>query len=224
MKLQEQISRIKEVMGYNSENETSLNETSNEMLLKLRRNINFDTLDYYIDLYKNTSFVPLEDVSKSVNQTLVRVVNDKLPKFEENTPSEDRVKVKRKLIDFLMGIYGDKLTSYFEKRKEEYDNRVENDNVRYVFYKHDAPLNSHKWRGFAETYYNFYDLVSQFGDWVKVDWDLVKEKLDKIEDSESHSPTFTGWRDAPPVSIAKSGDKGIQPGYNFSIVKSFRVH
>lgn len=224
MRIQEEILRIRKVMGFSSENMNTLNESSNEVSIKPRRSINFDTLDYYVDLFKNTSFIPSEDVSKSVNQTLVRVVNNKLTQFDTDTPGEDKVKVKRILIDFLMGIYGEKLTSYFEKRKEEYDNRVENDDVRYVFYKHDAPLNSHKWRGFAETYYNFYDLVNQFGDWVKVDWDLVKEKLDKIEDSESHSPTFTGWRDAPPVSIAKSGEKGIQPGYNFSIVKSFRVH
>jgi hypothetical protein len=61
-------------------------------------------------------------------------------------------------------------------------------------------------------------MITKYGDWVDVDWDEVKKKLDNI--NEYPEDTFSRTMNSRPLRISSIGDEGNTWGYNFSIIKS----
>jgi len=60
------------------------------------------------------------------------------------------------------------------------------------------------------------DLIKRFGNWIDVDWDEIKSKLDKINDYPEK--TFTGWH-TKELLIKRAGEPGNRWGYKFFIIK-----
>jgi len=89
--------------------------------------------------------------------------------------------------------------------------------MKYIFVKHDKPYYDRGWKGFAEGFNSFNDLITRYGDWVDVDWDEVKRKLDTINDYPEDK--FTGSMNSRPLRISNIGDEGNEWGYHFSIIK-----
>ena len=101
--------------------------------------------------------------------------------------------------------YRDKIKDYFVKRLQRYKDS-ENSNISYSFIKHSEPsYNDLKSAGFGESFTDFDYLVDKFGDWVKVDWDKVKNELDKSDNKL--------------IRLANPGDEGNTMGYYFSVKK-----
>lgn len=75
-----------------------------------------------------------------------------------------------------------------------------------------------KGSGFSESFKTMDDLIKKYGDWVSVDWDDIKDKVEKI--NEFPDDLFTGKHASRPLQIAKIGDPGNRWGYNFYIIKT----
>jgi hypothetical protein len=54
--------------------------------------------------------------------------------------------------------------------------------IKYIFVKHDKPYYNSGWRGFADGFGSFDDMITKYGNWVDVDWDEIKKKLDSINE------------------------------------------
>jgi hypothetical protein len=197
MNLQENIYRIKEVMGL--QESTIPNE--------LKRRIDLTEIKKLINQHKLSSFNPDKRIVSSVVATCNKVA-DELIRF---TDDEEYVRIFDLFKKYLYDLYGQELTEYFKKRKEEYENREPSD-VRYIFNK------DNQGRGFSAEFSYFNDLLNKYGNWIDVDWDEIKNKLDKID--YYPEDTFSGWRNSRPLRISSIGDKGNNWGYNFFIVKS----
>ena len=101
--------------------------------------------------------------------------------------------------------YRDKIKDYFVKRLQRYKDS-ENSNISYSFIKHSEPsYDDPKSVGSGESFTDFDYLVDKFGDWVKVDWDKVKNELDKSDNKL--------------IRLANPGDEGNTMGYYFSVKK-----
>jgi hypothetical protein len=198
MNLQENINRIKEVMGL--EESTIPNE--------LKRRIDLTRIEKLINKYKLSGFFPDKIINSSVAYVCRMVAGELLSFIKDDEEFERQHTI---LKNFLYNSYRQELTEYFEKRKEEYENREPSD-VRYIFMK---DLNG---IGFSQGFSYFNDLLNKFGNWIEVDWDEIKNKLDKINDYPED--TFTGWHDSRPLRISSAGDEGNTWGYNFFIIKS----
>jgi len=131
---------------------------------------------------------------------------------------EKHIKVWDEIKSYLNNKYGEELKQYFEKRQKDADQ--EKGDIKYVFVKHDKSYYDRGWRGFAKTFDSFSDLLTEYGDWVDVDWDEIKNKLDKINDYPENK--FDGTIDSRPLRISNIGDEGNDWGYNFSIVKKIQ--
>jgi hypothetical protein len=60
-------------------------------------------------------------------------------------------------------------------------------------------------------------MITKYGNWVDVDWDEIKNKLDNI--NYYPEPTYANTMNSRPLRISSIGDKGNGWGYNFSIIK-----
>ena len=184
-----------------------------ELSPNVKRRMNVFDMDELINWKKQISFVPSFTVQDCVNNTIRKVASEIYPD-ESSFPDEKEYESSwDNMIDVLRKKYSDELTEYFTKKKEEYENRIE-DPFTYTFVKHDE-----KNAGFSQSFRNFQLLVAQFGDWIsKLDWSKVKDQLDKID--YFPNPTFTDKYNSNRMLISKAGDEGNNWGYNFSIVKS----
>jgi hypothetical protein len=198
MNLQENIQRIKEVMGL--QESTIPNE--------LRRRIDVTKIEKLINKYKLSSFFPDKIINSSVAYVCRMVAGELLSFIKDEEEFERQHTI---LKNFLYNSYGQELTEYFEKRKEEYENREPSD-VKYIFIK------DNQGSGFSKEFSYFNDLLNKYGDWIDVDWDEIKNKLDKID--YYPEDTFLGWHNSRPLRISSIGDKGNDWGYNFFVIKS----
>jgi hypothetical protein len=198
MNLQENIQRIKEVMGL--QESTIPNE--------LKRRIYVTRIEKLINQHKSSSFKPDKRIVSSIVATCGKVAGELLPIIDDEEKYNREYDLLR---NFLFKSYGQELTEYFEKRKEEYENREPSD-VRYIFKK------DYKGSGFSKGFSYFNDLLNEYGDWIDVDWDEIKNKLDKID--YYPEDTFLGWHNSRPLRISSIGDKGNDWGYNFFVIKS----
>ena len=200
MNLQENIYRIKEVMGVISEQ---------TLPAEIRRRIAVGDIEKIIDKRKKFSFTPDKSIENSVIKTLIRVSDDLLEVFPYD--GNEYEKYSESIRKALYDIYGPELREYFEKRKERYENMGPSD-VRYIFKK------DYKGQGFSEGFPSFDDLLNKYGSWVDVDWEEVENKLKEMNDY--HDESFSKWKYTRPLLISKAGDKGNRWGYNFYIIKS----
>ena len=192
-----------------------LNES--QIPLDYRRRIKYDKIDGLIQNMKSRFF----DINKEPNE--VDNAIDRLIKFVANEiiPMEPEIDygtykdILNILQDFIYKKYKDELTTYYEKRKRDWEEES-NDNYTYVFYKHTKPIGDLQNRGFSEHISSFSELLTKYGSWVEVDWDDVKNRLDKINEFPKDSGVF---QISYPIRISNIGDKGNNWGYNFSIAK-----
>jgi hypothetical protein len=63
-------------------------------------------------------------------------------------------------------------------------------------------------------------MITKYGNYVDVDWDEIKNKLDNINDYPEN--TFSNTMNSRPLRISNIGDEGNDWGYNFSIVKKIQ--
>lgn len=123
MNLQENIQRIKEVMGI-------LKEGPN-VSLKVKRRIpylaNKEIIDGLVDLFKTNLYDPNDDVATSVLTTIVQVASSLYPYKDENRDEFDEI--NQDLKSYLYQTYEDELTYYFENKKKEYpdENQIKED-------------------------------------------------------------------------------------------------
>jgi hypothetical protein len=204
--LQEEVSRIKEVMGVITE----------DLDKDIKRRIDFAQMDNLVKELKNEvidydGVYTLETMAYALSR---KVANELLS--EKELRKFDNQQVFDELVKSINDIYGKELKAYFldqiVKHREELEKKI-----NYVFVKHDKPYYD-KWQGFSEGFNSFVSLVSKFGDWVKgVDLDEIKRKLDNIDYYPEN--TFTGYYESRPVMVLSKYDDLNNSGYYFSIVK-----
>jgi hypothetical protein len=184
----------------------------------LRRRLNFGKIDSILKKIKIAAFRKNEPIENSITATIERALYDLMPEgFDDD--NEEYYKVWDEIKKYLIDNYSDELKEYFEKRKK--DAEEENINSKgeaYIFVKHDKPYGNRDWRGFAEGFKSFDEMITKYGNWVDVDWDEVKKKLDSID--EYPESTYSNTMNSRPLRIKSIGDEGNRMGYNFSIIKS----
>jgi hypothetical protein len=183
----------------------------------IRRRVNFDEVDKAVKRRMVSNFKKNEGIERSIDSTLNHVVIDVMPEgFEDDNVQYH--KIWHELKSFIRQKYIDELRQYFEKRQIYVDEDKNSLGIKYIFVKHDKPYYNSGWRGFAEGFDSFDDMITKYGNWIDVDWVEVKQKLDNIKDFPEN--TFTGRYNSAPLRISRTGDEGNTWGYNFSVVKS----
>jgi hypothetical protein len=188
-----------------------------EISSPIRRRLNFNDIERIINNRKIEKFLKNQDIEKSVHNTIHSVMYDIMPDGFEDDETK-YYKVWDEIKKYLEDNYTEQLTQYFEKRQRDADEDKNPLGVKYIFIKHDKPYYNGGWRGFADGFDSFDDMITKYGNWVDVDWNEVKQKLDKIKDFPEN--TSTGRYNSRPLRISSIGDKGNGWGYNFSIIKS----
>ena len=191
-----------------------------ELTNPIRRRIDFSKIDSIIKKHRIGSFQKEEptELSTATTRTIHKAMYDIMPREFEDY-GDDYHKVWDEIKQYLKDNYGEELRQYFEKRQRDADEDKNPLGIRYIFIKHDKPYNTTSgWRGFAEGFKSFDEMITKYGSWVDVDWDEIKNKLDKI----NHYPisTFSDTMNSTPLRISSIGDEGNRWGYNFSVVKS----
>ena len=211
MNLQEQISRIHEMMGVISEEDFPLG---------LKRRVRMANIDSLIKKYKISLFRKDAPIHESVQSTIGFVVNEVLPYMEviDDYRVGDYQRVYDYLFDYIYGIYNNELKEYFKKRQKDVDEETNSLGIRYIFAKHDKAYGVLGGAGFSESFNSFDEMITKYGNWVDVDWDEIKKKLDTINNFPAE--TFTQYKHSYPLRISSIGDEGNKWGYNFSIIKS----
>lgn len=183
----------------------------------IRRRVKFGEIDKFVKRNMVSNFKKDEPIENSINSTINAVVNDVMSGVFVDD-DEGYHKLWHELGSFIWKKYTDDLMQYFEKRQKEVEQENNEMGYRYIFVKHDKPLLQGNWQGFSKGFDSFDDMITKYGDWIDVNWDEVKQKLDNIKDFPDN--TFTGRYNSAPLRISKSGDQGNTWGYNFSVIKS----
>ena len=182
----------------------------------LRRRLNFGKIDSILKKIRIAAFRKDEPTENSIIATIQRALYDIMPEgFEDN--DEEYFKVWDEIKDYLKDNYTDELREYFEKRKKDAEEDTNPLGIKYIFVKHDKPYYVTGWSGFADGFNSFDEMITKYGHYVDVDWDEIKNKLDKINDYPE--PTFSNTMNSRPLRISSIGDEGNNWGYNFSIIK-----
>jgi hypothetical protein len=182
----------------------------------LRRRLNFGNIDSILKKIRIAAFRKDEPTENSIIATIQRALYDIMPEgFEED--DEEYFKVWDEIKDYLKDNYTDELREYFEKRKKDAEEDTNPLGIKYIFVKHDKPYYVRGWSGFADGFKSFDEMITKYGNYVDVDWDEIKNKLDKINDYPE--PTFSNTMNSRPLRISSIGDEGNNWGYNFSIIK-----
>jgi hypothetical protein len=188
-----------------------------EISSALKRRLKFGDISRILNKYRIGSFKKDEPIENSISATIQQAMYDIIPReYDEEDKVWDAIK------DYIKENYTEELTQYFKKRKRDIEEDTTPLGVKYIFIKHDKPYNTTSgWRGFAEGFKSFDEMITKYGSWVDVDWDEIKNKLDKI----NHYPisTFADTMNSTPLRISSIGDEGNTMGYNFSIIKQIPI-
>jgi hypothetical protein len=203
MNLRENINRIKSVMGVIAESDSSdINAIKRRI-----KNVDIDKIvDIKLKRVFNHNDYDFDDFESFLYKTSLMVAG----LIFENVDSDDYdyyiySEMWEDCAKKIRNKYRDKIKDYFVKRLQRYKDS-ENSNISYSFIKHSEPsYNDLKSAGFGESFTDFDYLVDKFGDWVKVDWDKVKNELDKSDNKL--------------IRLANPGDEGNTMGYYFSVKK-----
>jgi len=189
-----------------------------ELTKPIRRRIDFSKIDSIIKKHRTGSFQKEEptELSTATTRTIHKAMYDIMPREFEDYGDEYH-KVWDEIKQYLKDKYGEELRQYFEKRRRDADEDKNPLGIKYIFVKHDKPYSNSGWRGFADGFDSFDEMITKYGDWVDVDWDEVKKKLDNI--NYYPEPTFMDTMNSRPLKISSAGDEGNTWGYNFSIIK-----
>ena len=182
----------------------------------LRRRINFSNIENILKKIRVGVFRKDEPTENSVLATIQRALYDIMPEgFEDD--DEEYFKVWDEIKQYLKDTYSDELTQYFEKRQRDAEEDTNPLGIKYVFVKHDKPYYVSGWSGFADGFKSFDEMITKYGNYVDVDWDEIKKKLDNINDYPE--PTYADTMNSRPLRISSIGDEGNNWGYNFSVIK-----
>jgi len=189
-----------------------------ELTNPIRRRIDFSKIDSIIKKHRIGSFQKEEptELGTATTRTIHKAMYDIMPREFEDYGDEYH-KVWDEIKQYLKDKYGEELRQYFEKRRRDADEDKNPLGIKYIFVKHDKPYSNSGWRGFADGFDSFDEMITKYGDWVDVDWDEVKKKLDNI--NYYPEPTFMNTMNSRPLKISSAGDEGNAYGYNFSIIK-----
>jgi hypothetical protein len=201
-----------------SQKETIRRILREELTNPIRRRIDFSKIDSIIKKHRIGSFQKEEptELSTAITRTIHKAMYDIMPREFEDYGDEYH-KVWDEIKQYLKDKYGEELRQYFEKRRRDADEDKNPLGIKYIFVKHDKPYSNSGWRGFADGFDSFDEMITKYGDWVDVDWDEVKKKLDNI--NYYPEPTFMDTMNSRPLKISSAGDEGNTWGYNFSIIK-----
>jgi hypothetical protein len=201
-----------------SQKETIRRILREELTNPIRRRIDFSKIDSIIKKHRIGSFQKEEptELSTAITRTIHKAMYDIMPREFEDYGDEYH-KVWDEIKQYLKDKYGEELRQYFEKRRRDADEDKNPLGIKYIFVKHDKPYSNSGWRGFADGFDSFDEMITKYGDWVDVDWDEVKKKLDNI--NYYPESTFTNTMNSRPLKISSAGDEGNTWGYNFSIIK-----
>lgn len=182
----------------------------------LRRRINFSNIENILKKIRVGVFRKDEPTENSVLATIQRALYDIMPEgFEDD--DEEYFKVWDEIKQYLKDTYSDELTQYFEKRQRDAEEDTNPLGIKYIFVKHDKPYYVSGWSGFADGFKSFDEMITKYGNYVDVDWDEIKKKLDNINDYPE--PTYADTMNSRPLRISSIGDEGNNWGYNFSVIK-----
>ena len=189
-----------------------------ELNSSVRRRLNFDKIDKVINSKKISNFQKNKSIENSIVATIHMTMYEIMPReYDDEEDTVEYYKVWDAIKAYLNDKYSEELRQYFEKRQRDADEDKNPLGIRYIFVKHDKPYYVSGWSGFAEGFNSFDDMVTKYGDWVNVDWDEIKKKLDNINDYPV--PTYTDTMNSRPLRISSIGDEGNDWGYNFSVIK-----
>ena len=180
-----------------------------------RRILNLD-IDKSVNKEKLVSFLKDMPIGVSIDKTVHNVAHDIFPSLMSYNNEDEHDLDWKNLKKSIEDKYGDYLRTYFEKRKQDIENDKTPSGTRFIFIKHDAPYYSN-WRGFTEGFNSFDEMVTKYGNWIDVDWDEIRTKLEKTNGYPES--TFTGYHNSRPLRISNAGDEGNTWGYNFSVIK-----
>jgi len=189
-----------------------------ELTPSIKRRIDFSNIDSIIKKHRIGAFQKEEptELDMATLRTIHKAMYDIMPReFEEY--GDDYHKAWDEIKEYLNDNYGEELRQYFEKRRRDVDEDKNPLGIKYIFVKHDKPYYNSGWRGFADGFDSFDEMLTKYGDYVDVDWDEIKNKLDKINDYPE--TTFADTMNSRPLRISSIGDEGNYWGYNFSIIK-----
>jgi hypothetical protein len=189
-----------------------------EISLALRRRMKFGDIEKILNKFKVINFKKDEPIENSIKATIHQAMYSIMPDGFEDDDTK-YYEVWDEIKKYIYDNYTEELTQYFEKRKRDAEEENTNSKgVQYIFAKHDKPYGSLGWAGFAEGFKSFDEMITKYGNWVDVDWDEVKKKLDNID----YYPisTYSNTMNSLPLRIKSIGDEGNRAGYNFSIIKS----
>jgi len=193
-----------------------------EISSALKRRLKFGNITKILNKYRIGSFKKDEPIENSISATIQQAMYDIMPSEYDEEDNVDYYKVWDAIKDYIKENYTEELTQYFKKRKRDIEEDTTPLGVKYIFIKHDKPYTTTSgWRGFAEGFKSFDEMITKYGSWVDVDWDEIKNKLDKI----NHYPisTFSDTMNSTPLRISSIGDEGNTWGYNFSIIKQVPI-
>ena len=189
-----------------------------ELTNPIRRRIDFSKIDSIIKKHRTGSFQKEEptELGMATTRTIHKAMYDIMPREFEDYGDEYH-KIWDEIKQYLKDKYGEELRQYFEKRRRDADEDKNPLGIKYIFVKHDKPYYNSGWRGFADGFDSFDEMITKYGNYVDVDWDEIKQKLNDI--NYYPEPTFMDTMNSRPLKISSAGDEGNTYGYNFSIIK-----
>ena len=187
-----------------------------ELSSSVKRRLNFGEIDKIINRQKVEKYQKNNPIEDSIDSTIHVAMYDIMPREYDDLDTVEYYKFWDSIKDYLKNKYTKELRQYFEKRRRDAEEDVTS-GIKYIFVKHDKSYNNSGWRGFADGFNSFDDMITRYGNMVDVDWDEIKKKLDNINDYPV--PTYTDTMNSRPLRISSIGDKGNDWGYNFSIIK-----
>ena len=187
-----------------------------ELSSSLKRRLNFVEIDKIINRQKVEKYQKNNPIEDSIDSTIHVAMYHIMPREYDDLDIVEYYKFWDSIKDYLKNKYTKELRQYFEKRRRDAEEDVTS-GIKYIFVKHDKSYNNSGWRGFADGFNSFDDMITRYGNMVDVDWDEIKKKLDNINDYPV--PTYTDTMNSRPLRISSIGDKGNDWGYNFSIIK-----